>query len=118
VALPGGGKDLYIRQDKFNAEFAADVPAKQAQLDAATQRPITEAALGEPSGAPTWKSVPSWHIYGDADKAIPPAAMKFMAERAGAKEIVVLEGASHVPMASQPKPIADMIKRAAGAGGL
>jgi hypothetical protein len=27
-----------------------------------------------------WKSVPSWHLYGDSDKNIPPAAMKFMAE--------------------------------------
>jgi pimeloyl-ACP methyl ester carboxylesterase len=115
VALPDGGKDLYIQQDKFNAQFAADVPAKQAKLDAATQRPIAEAALGEPSGAPAWKSVPSWHIYGDADKNIPPAAMKFMAERAGSKETVVLKGASHVPMVSQPKAVAAIIKRAAGA---
>ena len=118
VTLAGGGKDLYIQQDKFNAQFAADVPAKQAKLDAATQRPITEAALGEGSGAPAWKSVPSWHIYGDADKNIPPAAMTFMAERAGAKEIVVLKGASHVPMVSQPRAVAEIIKRAASWGGL
>jgi pimeloyl-ACP methyl ester carboxylesterase len=117
VALPDGGKDLYIQQDKFNAQFAADVPAKQAKLDAAAQRPIAEAALGEPSGAPAWKSVPSWHIYGDADKNIPPAAMKFMAERAGSKETVVLKGASHVPMVSQPKAVAAIIKRAASGGG-
>jgi pimeloyl-ACP methyl ester carboxylesterase len=117
VALPDGGKDLYIQQDKFNAQFAADVPAKQAKLDAAAQRPIAEAALGDPSGAPAWKSVPSWHIYGDADKNIPPAAMKFMAERAGSKETVVLKGASHVPMVSQPKAVAAIIKRAASGGG-
>lgn len=118
VPLMDGGKDLYIRQDKFGAQFAADVPAKQAMLDAATQRPITEAALGESSGAPAWKSLPSWHIYGDADKNIPPAAMKFMAERAGAKEAVVLKGASHVPMVSQPRAVADIIKRAASWGGM
>ena len=113
MSLSDGGKDLYIQQDKFGAQFAADVPAKEAKLLAATQRPIIEAALGEPSGAPAWKAVPSWHIYGDADKNIPPAAMKFMAERAGAKEIVVLKGASHVPMVSQPKAVAAIIKRAA-----
>ena len=118
VALADGGKDLYIQQDKFNAQFAADVPAKQAKLDAATQRPITEAALGEPSGKPAWKSVPSWHIFGDADKNIPPVAMKFMAERAGAKETVVLKGASHVPQVSQPKAVAAIIKRAAAGIGL
>lgn len=114
LSLSGGGKDLYIQQDKFASQFAADVPAKEAMLAAATQRPISEAALGEPSGAPAWKSVPSWHIYGDADKNIPPAAMKFMAERAGSKETVVLKGASHVPMVSQPKAVAAIIKRAAG----
>jgi pimeloyl-ACP methyl ester carboxylesterase len=117
VALADGGKDLYIQQDKFNAQFAADVPAQDAKLLAATQRPISETALGERSGAPAWKSVPSWHIYGDADKNIPPAAMKFMAERAGSKETVVLKDASHVPMVSQPKAIAAIIKRAATAGG-
>lgn len=81
-------------------------------------RPITEAALGEPSGAPAWKSVPSWHIYGDADRNIPPAAMKFMADRAGAKETVVLQGASHVPQVSQPKAVAAIIRRAAAGSGL
>jgi pimeloyl-ACP methyl ester carboxylesterase len=118
VALAGGGKDLYIRQDKFHAEFAADVPATQTRLDAAAQRPIAEAALGEPSGAPSWKSVPSWHIYGDGDKAIPPAAMKFMAERAGSKETVVLKGVAHLPMVSRPKAVAAVIKRAANGSGV
>lgn len=118
VPLSDGGKDLYIQQDKFNAQFAADVRAQDAKLLAATQRPITEAALGEPSGAAAWKSVPSWHIYGDADKNIPPAAMAFMAERAKSRETVVLKGASHVPMASQPKAIAAIIKRAANGSGV
>ena len=115
VALPGGGKDLYIQQDKFGTQFAADVPAYESRLSAATQRPIAEAALNEPSGAPAWKSVPSWHIYGDADKNIPAAAMAFMAERAGSKETVVLKGASHVPMVSNPAAVAALIKRAASA---
>ena len=117
VALASGGKDLYIEQDKFREQFAADIPAPEARLAAATQRPIAEAAGTEASGAPAWKTLPSWHIYGDADKNIPPAAMKFMAERSGAKQTVVLKGASHLPMVSQPKPIADIIKHAAAWGG-
>lgn len=52
VALPDGGKDLYIQQNKFHAQFAADVPAKDAQLMASTQRPIMAAAFNEASGAP------------------------------------------------------------------
>jgi pimeloyl-ACP methyl ester carboxylesterase len=115
VTLPDGGKDLYIQQDKFGAQFAADVSASQSKLDAATQRPIAEAALTEPSGMPAWKSIPSWHIYGDADKNIPAAAMAFMAERAGSRETVVLKGASHVPMVSNPAAVAGIIRRAASA---
>uniref|UniRef100_UPI002C9AC3B2 esterase/lipase family protein n=1 Tax=Povalibacter sp. TaxID=1962978 RepID=UPI002C9AC3B2 len=45
VSLPGGVKDLYILQDKFPDQFAADVPKHDARLMAATQRPITDAAL-------------------------------------------------------------------------
>ncbi len=61
---------------------------------AAGQRPITEAALNEPASEPTWKSVPSWFIYGDHDKNIPPESIAFMAERANARETVVVNGAS------------------------
>ena len=32
VALPDGGKDLYIQQDRFRAQFAADVPVADARL--------------------------------------------------------------------------------------
>jgi len=117
VLLTDGDNDLYIQHDKFAAQFAADVPAAQARLAAVVQRPIREAALAEPSGPPSWRTVPSWHIYGDADKNIPPAAMKFMAERAGSKGTVVLAGASHVPMMSQPKTVAAFIERAATAPG-
>jgi pimeloyl-ACP methyl ester carboxylesterase len=115
VELPDGGKDLYIQQDKFHAQLAADVPAHNAQLMASTQRPITEAALNEASGAPAWKSTPSWFIYGDRDLNIPPAALSFMANRANSKETVVVNGASHVVMVSHADAVANLIDRAATA---
>jgi pimeloyl-ACP methyl ester carboxylesterase len=115
VELTDGGKDLYIQQDKFHAQFAADVPASDAQLMASTQRPITEAALNEASGAPAWKSTPSWFIYGDRDLNIPPAALSFMAKRAISKETVVVNGASHVVMVSHSDAVAKLIDRAATA---
>ncbi|MBD1864837.1 alpha/beta fold hydrolase [Trichocoleus sp. FACHB-46] len=113
VELPDGGKDLYIQQDKFHAQFAADVPASDAQLMASTQRPITEAALNEASGAPAWQSIPSWFIYGDRDLNIPAAAQAFMAERASSKETIVVNGASHVVMVSHPDAVAEIIEHAA-----
>lgn len=113
VLLSTGGKDLYIQQDKFPKQFADDVPKKEAALMAAGQRPITEAALNEPETTPAWKHIPSWHIYGDEDKNIPPKAMKFMAERAKSKKTVVIDGASHVVMVSHPKEVAELIEKAA-----
>lgn len=59
VILPDGTKDLYIRKDKFAKQFAADVPAAQAALMTATQRPVAEAALNEKTVTPTWKTIPS-----------------------------------------------------------
>jgi pimeloyl-ACP methyl ester carboxylesterase len=115
VTLPDGGKDLYIQQDKFPDQFAADVAKKEAKLMAATQRPITEAALSEPAGQPAWKTIPTWFIYGDKDKNIPPQALGFMAERAHSKQTVVVNGASHVVMVSHPREVADLIEKAASA---
>lgn len=113
--LADGGKDLYILRDKFRAQFAADVPAARASLMAATQRPVTEAALNEKAGEATWKTIPSWFIYGDADKNIPPQAMAFMAKRAHARDVVVVRGASHVVMVSHPEAVARLIEEAATA---
>ena len=113
VPLRDGGKDLYIRRERYRAQFAADVPEDQAKLMFATQRPITAAALDEPSGAPAWKTIPSWFIYGELDLNIPAAAHAFMAKRADAKEAIKIKGASHVVMVSHPDEVAQMIERAA-----
>ena len=113
VALVDGGKDLYIQQDKFHAQFAADVSSADAKVMASTQRPIKEAAGNEPSGAPAWKSTPSWFVYGDLDLNIPPAALAFMATRAGSRETVVVKGASHVVMVSHPHAVVKVIEHAA-----
>lgn len=113
VELMNGGKDLYIQQDKFPNQFAADVPRNEARLMAAGQRPVTAAALNEPASEPAWKTIPSWFVFGDKDKNIPPKALVFMAERAGSKQTVVIKGGSHVVMVSNPETVAKLIERAA-----
>jgi pimeloyl-ACP methyl ester carboxylesterase len=115
VSISGGGKDLYIQQDKFPAQFAADVTQADARVMAETQRPITAAALNEQAKHSAWKTLPSWFVYGDQDKNIPPQVFAFMAERAGARETVVVPGASHVVMVSNPKIVAKLIESAATA---
>lgn len=115
VALPDGGVDLYIQQDKFRAQFAADVASAQANLMAVTQRPITNLALNEPSATPAWKTIPSWFIFGSLDKNIPLAALSFMAQRAGSRKTVEVKGASHVVMVSHPDAVARIVAEAATA---
>lgn len=114
VVLADGGKDLYIRQDKFAQQFAADVAPRQAALMAAGQRPVSVATLNEVSDGTAWKQLPSYFVYGTADRNIPVEALRFMAKRAHAKDVVEVQGASHVLMVSRPDAVASVIEEAAG----
>jgi pimeloyl-ACP methyl ester carboxylesterase len=113
VTLPDGSKDLYIRQDRFHAQFCADVPAEVATLMAVTQRPLRDVALNESSGPPAWRSIPSWFLIPELDKNIPAEAHRFMARRAQAREVLEIPGASHAVGVSQPDKVAGMILRVA-----
>ena len=62
VALPDGDSDLYIQQDKFPAQFAADVPLADAKLMAETQRPI-KAAAGQRSLRTSCMEVHSFLVH-------------------------------------------------------
>jgi pimeloyl-ACP methyl ester carboxylesterase len=115
VPLSGGGNDLYIQQTRFHDQFAADVPESEAKLMAAGQRPVTDRALGEAATQAAWKHLPTWFVYGDQDKNIPPQALAFMAERARSHRTVVVKGGSHVVMVSHPDAVAALIEEAAGA---
>jgi pimeloyl-ACP methyl ester carboxylesterase len=114
VKLSNGEQDLYIQQSKFHAQFAADVPAAKAELMATSQRPATVKSLNENLvTAPAWKKLPSYFIYGKADKNIPAMLIEFMAKRAASKKTVGIAGASHVVMISHPSEVADLIETAA-----
>ncbi|WP_433064915.1 alpha/beta fold hydrolase [Dactylosporangium sp. CS-033363] len=117
VPLPDGSTDLYIRQDLFPAQFAADVPAGEAALLAVTQRPLSDVALHEGSGAPAWRSLPSWFVVPGLDRNIPVETQRWMAERAGATGVVELDGASHAVTVSRPAEVADAITKAIAAIG-
>jgi pimeloyl-ACP methyl ester carboxylesterase len=111
--LADGSKDLYILQDKYHAQFCADLSAREAKLMAVTQRPIVAAAFDEAAGTPGWKTIPSWFLYGSLDKNIPPAVHAFMAKRANARKTVEVSGASHVVMISHPDALVALIDDAA-----
>jgi pimeloyl-ACP methyl ester carboxylesterase len=109
-----GGVEFAIRPELFHHQFAADVPEAQAAVMAATQRPVTQAALAEglPSDTPAWRDLPSWFVFGDQDLNIPAELHRFMAERAGAKVTRELAGASHALSLSEPEAVAATILEA------
>ena len=115
VSLPDGSVDLYIRQDRFHAQFTADVTPEEAALAATTQRPLNSVALNEGSGAPAWPSIPSWFVFPELDRNIPLEAHRFMAERAGSRGTVELPGASHAIPASEPQSVTDVVLPAVAA---
>ncbi|MGJ6963794.1 alpha/beta fold hydrolase [Streptosporangium sp. G11] len=112
VALPDGSTDLYIHQNRYHQQFAADLPPERAALDAVTQRPLNDRALNDKAGPPAWRHLPSWFVYPELDRNIPLAAHRFMAERADARERAEIGGASHALPASQPAAVAGVILQA------
>lgn len=117
VPRQDGRVDLLIARDRFRAQFCADLPAQTAGLMAATQRPVAQAALEEPSGPdPLWKRLPSYFAIPAEDRNIPAELQCSLADRAGARESLEIPGASHAVALSHPEEIADLIHRAAPVG--
>ena len=106
--------DVYIKPNQFAGLFAGGIPAKQAAVLAATQRPLTASTLSETlAGVPAWKTIPSWDLIGTADKVLPPAEQQIMAHRAGAH--ITKVDAPHLSMISDPDAVTDVIVDAARA---
>jgi pimeloyl-ACP methyl ester carboxylesterase len=109
----GEAVEFAIDPARFRDAFAADLPAEQTALMAATQRPVAELGFSEATGAPAWKHLPSWAVVATGDKAAGADVIRSMAERAGAT-ITEVEG-SHVIMISQPEAVANVILEAVAA---
>jgi pimeloyl-ACP methyl ester carboxylesterase len=105
--------EFAINPAQLRDAFAADLPAEQTALMAATQRPVAELAFSEPSGVPAWKTLPSWAVVATGDKAAGADVIRSMASRAGAT-ITEVEG-SHVIMISRPQVVTDVILSAVAA---
>jgi pimeloyl-ACP methyl ester carboxylesterase len=111
---PQTAVELTIDPASFHEVVAGDLPAEEAAVLGAAQRPIADAANLEKSGPPAWKRedlrTRVWAVVATADKAAGSDVVRSMAERAGA-DIVEVEG-SHVIMISQPEAVTDVILRA------
>jgi pimeloyl-ACP methyl ester carboxylesterase len=110
----GSGDDtaveLYVNTANFNDVFGGDLPGTRASILGASQRPIAAAAFDEKSGAPAWKTLPSWAVVATGDKAAGTDITLSQAQRANA-DILEVDG-SHLIMVSQPQVVTDHILKA------
>lgn len=105
--------ELTIAADKFPEYFAPDIPATQAAVLAAGQRPISVAAFTEQTGEPAWRTLPSWYLVATGDRMIPPTGQREMAHRLDAT-VTEHEG-SHAIAVSHPEAVVAVIDQAAAA---
>jgi pimeloyl-ACP methyl ester carboxylesterase len=106
-----GGVDFYVKPEPFRKIFAADLPADETALMAATQRPLALAAFTDVSGPPAWKTIPSWALVATHDNTIGTANTRFMAQRAAPSHTVEIDS-SHAVLLSHPDAVLDLIHKA------
>ncbi len=102
---------LYIDPVKFHEVFAADLPVAETNVAAAVQKPIIGSVFGASVTEAAWKTIPSWYLVSQDDKAINPDLERFYAKRMKAKTTEVK--ASHVAFLSHPAVVAKVIEEAA-----
>jgi pimeloyl-ACP methyl ester carboxylesterase len=118
---PASDPDVYLKvapsgtYPGFDQCFANGVPADQAAVLAATQRPSALSAGSDPSGVPAWKTIPSWAVVGTADHVIPLAEQLFMAHRADAHITEINSG--HLSLITHPRAVTQAIIAAANTVG-
>ena len=118
---PAGDFDTYLKAGPdapypgFAQCFANGLPAGQAAVLVASQRPIAFSAGSDPSGVPAWQTIPSWSLIGTADHVIPPAEQLFMSQRAHAHITEI--NAGHLSLISNPDAVTRVILAAARAVG-
>jgi len=108
---PEGAAEAFLRPETVHTAFAQDLPEADRWLIVATQRPASFVANVTPSGAPAWRTIPSWAVLGTDDRVIPIETQRRMAQRASATVTEV--DASHVSMVSRPGVVLQTIRAAA-----
>jgi pimeloyl-ACP methyl ester carboxylesterase len=112
---PDSAGFLYIDRSQLHQDFAADVPAGDAAVMAAAQKPLSSSVFTASVPVAAWKTIPSWFVVSKRDHAINPDLERFYAKRMHAHTTEV--DASHVAFISHPAEIAKVIEDAAAAAG-
>jgi pimeloyl-ACP methyl ester carboxylesterase len=109
--IPAGEGFVIVDPKAFHADFAADLPAKEANFMAISQVPVSVTAFGTRITNAAWHNKPSWYAVATEDRMINPDLERFMAKRAGSTTIEVK--GSHAIYMSQPAIVAKLIEDAA-----
>jgi pimeloyl-ACP methyl ester carboxylesterase len=109
--VPDSAGFLYIDRAKFHDDFCADIPANEASVMAATQKPLHKSVFEASVPEAAWKTLPTWFIVSKNDRAINPDLERFYAKRANAKTTEL--ASSHVSFLSHPSEVAKVIEDAA-----
>lgn len=107
------GPQVYVNPASFPELFTAGNDPAEAAVEAASQRPITAAAFDEKIATTAPATIRKYAIVATGDRAIAPAAERFMAQRAGA--VITEVQSPHAVPAAAPQAVVDVIHQAASA---
>ncbi|MEI9984780.1 MAG: alpha/beta hydrolase [Aliidongia sp.] len=106
-AIPAGEGYVIVDPKAFHADFAADLPAKEASFMAISEVPISISAFGTPIVNAAWHNKPSWYAVATQDREINPDLERFMAKRAGSTTVEVKGSPRHLHVAARHRRQAD-----------
>jgi len=116
AAIENHGGFTTIPEIPFLKFFANGVARDKARLLYAVQAPTASTLFGERTTAAAWRSKPSFYAVSKLDQTIAPELERFLASRMKATTIEL--DAGHLSLVSHPKPVSDLILKAArGTGG-
>ena len=113
---PDSAGFLTVDPAQFQELFASDVPAAEAQVAAATQKPMSAKAFGDAVGQAAWKSIPAYYVLTLDDQAIHPDLQRFYAERMHANTTPIKS--SHAVIVSHAAEVSHVIVEAARTGSM
>jgi pimeloyl-ACP methyl ester carboxylesterase len=100
-----------LTEDDFVNHFAGDLDRVKAKVFYAVQQPLAASAFNDVMSVPAWKSLPSWYLVAQDDRALPADAERMFAKRMGATTIEVPAG--HLAMVSHPAEVMKLTEAAA-----
>ncbi|GAB3800048.1 alpha/beta hydrolase [Spirosoma humi] len=110
-AKPDAAGFLSLTAKGIHEDFCPDLPIAERKIVLATQGPWSSSCTTAKVSKAAWNVKPSWYIVASEDRMINPDLERHFAKTMKAKTLEVK--ASHVPMLSQPKQVADFISEAA-----